>query len=352
MIQNQMWTTLKKRTMLLTPQNVLVFFKGQPAGVGEQSGSATIQDLLLQAQKGKVVDESGIPPRIPETEQMIETKRDQYKTTALKPKQSADTHTAIRSKQPSASASPSSQQTLRFNNEPTSPSHEIETEQMIETKRDKYKTTALKSKQSADTHIAMRSKQPSASASPSSQQILRFNNEPTSPSHVVISLQYTNGLTMVIHCCITLVFLGIFTLFMGVPFKIEQAVDHISSEENVIRTVFAMFVWLMSFLFVYTSGLTIESDILAPNVVNDIVEPNTPLGNSGIIASFSIGFLFGRLTTPVMMSDGTMMAAGQMMGMNMMNAVSNLMTGGTVPPVVPVAAATLAPTLPTPAQSI
>ncbi|VDI22296.1 Hypothetical predicted protein [Mytilus galloprovincialis] len=40
MIQNQMWTTLKKRTMLLTPQNVLVFFKGQPAGVGEQSGSA------------------------------------------------------------------------------------------------------------------------------------------------------------------------------------------------------------------------------------------------------------------------------------------------------------------------
>ncbi|CAC5359996.1 unnamed protein product [Mytilus coruscus] len=40
MIENQMWTTLKKRTMLLTPQNVLVFFKGQPAGVGEQSGSA------------------------------------------------------------------------------------------------------------------------------------------------------------------------------------------------------------------------------------------------------------------------------------------------------------------------
>ncbi|XP_071149571.1 coiled-coil and C2 domain-containing protein 1B-like [Mytilus edulis] len=147
----------------------------------------TIQDLLLQAQKGKVVDESGIPPRIPEieTELMIETKRDQYKTTALKPKQPADTHTATRSKQPSASASPSPQQILRFNNEPTSPSHEIETEQMIETKRDQYKTTALKPKQSADTHTATRSKQPSASASPSPQQILRFNNEPTSPSHEI-----------------------------------------------------------------------------------------------------------------------------------------------------------------------
>ncbi|CAG2232307.1 unnamed protein product [Mytilus edulis] len=147
----------------------------------------TIQDLLLQAQKGKVVDESGIPPRIPEieTELMIETKRDQYKTTALKPKQSADTHTATRSKQPSASASRSPQQILRFNNEPTSPSHEIETEQMIETKRDQYKTTALKPKQSADTHTATRSKQPSASASRSPQQILRFNNEPTSPSHEI-----------------------------------------------------------------------------------------------------------------------------------------------------------------------
>ncbi|XP_063400817.1 uncharacterized protein LOC134685227 [Mytilus trossulus] len=153
----------------------------------------TIQDLLLQAQKGKVVDESGIPPRIPEieTEQMTEIKRDQYKTTALKPKQSADTHTARRSKQPSASASPSPQQILRSNNEPTSPSHEIETEQMTEIKRDQYKTTALKPKQSADTHTARRSKQPSASASPSPQQILRSNNEPTSPSHEIETEQMT-----------------------------------------------------------------------------------------------------------------------------------------------------------------
>ncbi|VDI73102.1 Hypothetical predicted protein [Mytilus galloprovincialis] len=111
-------------------------------------------------------------------------------------------------------------------------------------------------------------------------------------------------------------------------------------------------VWLMALLFLYTSGLTIESDILAPTIVNDIVEPNTPLCNSGIVASFSIGFLFGRLTTPVMMSDGTMMAAGQMMGMNMMNAVSNLMTGSTVPPVVPMTAAASAATSPTPAQII
>lgn len=52
-----------------------------------------------------------------------------------------------------------------------------------------------------------------------------------------------------------------------------------------------------------------------------------------------------------MMSDGTMMAAGQMMGMNLMNAVSNLMTGNTVPPVVPMTAAASAATSPTPAQS-
>ncbi|XP_052060431.1 uncharacterized protein LOC127700803 isoform X2 [Mytilus californianus] len=66
----------------------------------------TIQDLLQQTHQGKLVDESDIPPRIPvdepkkqrpeiETEQMIETKRDQYKTTTLQPKQSGDINTAI-----------------------------------------------------------------------------------------------------------------------------------------------------------------------------------------------------------------------------------------------------------------
>ncbi|XP_052060432.1 uncharacterized protein LOC127700803 isoform X3 [Mytilus californianus] len=111
----------------------------------------TIQDLLQQTHQGKLVDESDIPPRIPVDEPKKQRPEGATKQSEIQP--TVKPTTKSHSEQPSTS--PSSQQTQELNNEPTSPSHEIETEQMIETKRDQYKTTTLQPKQSGDINTAI-----------------------------------------------------------------------------------------------------------------------------------------------------------------------------------------------------
>lgn len=111
-------------------------------------GLKTIQDLLKKAQQGKTVDESDIPPAITVSEQ---TK--QRAGGVMQPESSPTFKPTTDSRNKQPSPSPPKQPALEMDNKPINPatsSHDVETEKMLETRRDQYKTAALQAKHTGD----------------------------------------------------------------------------------------------------------------------------------------------------------------------------------------------------------
>lgn len=115
-------------------------------------GLKTIQDLLKKAQQGKTIDESDIPPAITVSAQA------KQRPGGVMQSESSPTFkptTDSGNKQPSPS--PPKQPALEMDNTPVSPetsSHDLETEKMLETRRDQYKTAALQAKHTGDINTA------------------------------------------------------------------------------------------------------------------------------------------------------------------------------------------------------
>ncbi|XP_071161818.1 coiled-coil and C2 domain-containing protein 1-like isoform X4 [Mytilus edulis] len=115
-------------------------------------GLKTIQDLLKKAQQGKTIDESDIPPAITVSAQA------KQRPGGVMQSESSPTFkptTDSGNKQPSPS--PPKQPALEMDNTPVSPetsSYDLETEKMLETRRDQYKTAALQAKHTGDINTA------------------------------------------------------------------------------------------------------------------------------------------------------------------------------------------------------
>ncbi|XP_063404578.1 coiled-coil and C2 domain-containing protein 1-like isoform X3 [Mytilus trossulus] len=115
-------------------------------------GLKTIQDLLKKAQQGKSIDESDIPPAI-----TVSAQSKQRPGGVMQPESSPTFKPTTDSRNKQPSPSPPKQPALELDNKPISPetsSHDLETEKMLETRRDQYKTAALQAKHTGDINTA------------------------------------------------------------------------------------------------------------------------------------------------------------------------------------------------------